>query len=65
MVWVHERDLELVRPGRKTKDDERLTAGVAPAPRRAIERDMEMPDGGDTSSAFGPNTGTSSRFSVR
>jgi hypothetical protein len=46
MVWVHERDLEFVGPGRKTKDDERLTAGVAPAPRRAIKRDMEMPDWG-------------------
>ena len=43
---LDERDLDLVRPRRKPKDDDRLAAGVAPAPRRAIKRHVEVPDGG-------------------
>ena len=44
MVCVYERNLDLVRSRRKTSDDERPAAGFGPDPRRAINRDMEMPD---------------------
>ena len=46
MVCVYERNLDLVRSRRKTSDDERPAAGFGPDPRRAINRNMEMPDAG-------------------
>ena len=46
MVCVYESNLDLVRSRRKTSDDERPAAGFGPDPRRAINRDMEMPDAG-------------------
>ncbi len=46
MVCVGKSDLDLVRAGRKTDDDERVTAGVGPMLQRAIDSDMEVPDAG-------------------
>jgi hypothetical protein len=46
MVCVDRRNLDLVRSRRKTSDDDRPAAGVGPDPRRAINRDMKMPDAG-------------------
>jgi hypothetical protein len=46
MVCVYGRNLDLVRSRRKTSDDDGSAAGFGPDPRRAINRDVEMPDAG-------------------
>ena len=65
MVCVYERNLDLVRSRRKTSDDDSpppVSAQTHGAPSTATWR---CPIRGDASSAFGPNTGTICRFSVR
>jgi hypothetical protein len=65
VVRVDEFDQDLVRPRGKAVDYELLAARIGLAPRRIIHGHMDVPDVGDTSSAFGPNTGTIRRFSAR
>src|ERR1700722_5688278 len=44
MIGVGEDDLDLVRSGGETNEDQRLAAGVSPMPRRIIDDDMDVPD---------------------
>ena len=46
MVCVYGRNLDFVRSRRKPSDDDRPAACFGPDPRRAINRDVEMPDAG-------------------
>ena len=44
MVRVCQDDLDLVRTGGKTNEDEGLAAGISPVPRRIIHDDMDVPE---------------------
>ena len=57
MVCVDGLNLDFVRSLRKTSDNDRSAAAVAPDRRCAINRYMEMPMWGDTSRVCEPNTG--------